>query len=102
VNIVFCQVEVSASVCSLIKRIPTDCGVSECDGETSIMGSPAPLGAVAPCKKFFHSSKRFYVILLNPLNAELNPICHLLVLLRDLTFMGPCIVSIFQYISNKM
>jgi hypothetical protein len=42
----------------------------------------------------------------NPLNAELNPICHLLVLLGDLTFMGTCIVSIhvFQYtrISNKM
>ena len=38
----------------------------------------------------------------DPLNAELNPICHLLVLLGDLTFMGPCIVSIFQYISNKM
>jgi hypothetical protein len=38
----------------------------------------------------------------NPLNAELNPICHLLVLLGDLTFMGPCILSIFQYISNKM
>jgi hypothetical protein len=37
----------------------------------------------------------------NPLNAELNPICHLLVLLGDLTFMGPCIVRIFQYISNK-
>ena len=36
------------------------------------------------------------------LNAELNPICHLLVLLEDLTFMGPCIVSTFQYISNKM
>jgi hypothetical protein len=34
---------------------------------------------------------------LNPLNAELNPICHLLVLLGDLTFMGPCIVIIFQY-----
>jgi hypothetical protein len=30
---------------------------------------------------------------LNPLNVELNPICHLLVLLGDLTFMGPCIVS---------
>jgi hypothetical protein len=41
-------------------------------------------------------------ILLNPLNAKLNPICHLLVLLKDLTFMGPCIVSIFQHISNKM
>jgi hypothetical protein len=40
----------------------------------------------------------------NPLNAELNPICHLIVLLGDLTFMGPCIVSVFQYIciSNKM
>jgi hypothetical protein len=34
----------------------------------------------------------------NPLNAELNPICHLLILLGDLTFMGTCIVSI----SNKM
>jgi hypothetical protein len=39
---------------------------------------------------------------INPLNAELNPICHLLILLGDLTFMGTCIVSIFQYISNKM
>ena len=38
----------------------------------------------------------------NPLNAELNPICHSLILLGDLNFMGPCIVSIFQYISNKM
>jgi hypothetical protein len=40
----------------------------------------------------------------NPLNTELNPICHLLVLLGDLTFMGLCIVSIFQYtcISNRM
>jgi hypothetical protein len=37
----------------------------------------------------------------NPSNAELNPICHLLVLLGDLTFMGPFIVSIFQHISNK-
>jgi hypothetical protein len=36
--------------------------------------------------------------LINPLNAELNPICHLLILLGDLTFMGKCIVSI----SNKM
>ena len=41
----------------------------------------------------------FYI---NPLNAELNPTCHLLILLGDLTFMGPCIVSIFQYISNKL
>jgi hypothetical protein len=39
---------------------------------------------------------------INPLNAESNPISHLLILLGDLTFMGPCIVSIFQYISNNM
>jgi len=38
----------------------------------------------------------------NPLNAELNPIYHLLILLGDLTFMDMCIVSVFQYISNKM
>jgi hypothetical protein len=44
----------------------------------------------------------FFVSHFNSLNAELNPICHLLILLGDLTFMGPCIVSIFQYISNKM
>jgi hypothetical protein len=45
-----------------------------------------------------------YFLVFNPLNAELNPVCHLLVLLGDFTFMGPCIVSIFQYtyISNKM
>jgi hypothetical protein len=39
---------------------------------------------------------------LNSLNAELNSICHLLVLLGNLTFMGPCIINIFQYISIKM
>jgi hypothetical protein len=38
----------------------------------------------------------------NPLNAELNHICHSLISLGDLTFMGTCIVSIFQYVSNKM
>jgi len=42
------------------------------------------------------------LIHINPLNAQLNSICHLLVLLGDLTFIGPCFVSIFQYISNKM
>ena len=44
----------------------------------------------------------FCILTFNPLNPELNPICHLLVLLGDLTFMGPCIISIFQCISNKM
>jgi hypothetical protein len=39
--------------------------------------------------------------LINPLNSELNFICHSLILL-DLTFMGTRIASIFQYIFNKM
>jgi hypothetical protein len=40
--------------------------------------------------------------LFNHLNAELNPICHFLILLGNLTFMSTCIISIFEYISNKM
>jgi hypothetical protein len=49
--------------------------------------------------KVMHEPRRF-----NPLNAELNSICHLLILLGELTFMCPCSVSIFQYtcMSNKM
>jgi hypothetical protein len=46
------------------------------------------------CSTIYQS---FILYLFNPLNAELNPICHLLVLLGDLTFMGTCIVSTFQY-----
>jgi hypothetical protein len=42
------------------------------------------------------------MVYLNPLNAELNPICHLLILLEDLTFISTCNVSIFQYISDKI
>jgi hypothetical protein len=62
-------------------------------------------------KSFIYFAYRFCKTLLglrhrmklfNPLNAELNPIYNLLVLLGDLTFMGSCIVSIFQHISNKM
>jgi hypothetical protein len=38
------------------------------------------------------------VFIINPLNAELNLICQLVILLGDLTFMGPRILII----SNKM
>jgi hypothetical protein len=51
---------------------------------------------------FYFITIEIIIVRINPLNAELNPIWHLLVLLGDLTFMGPCIVSIFQYISNMM
>jgi hypothetical protein len=42
VTVVCCQVEVSASGWSLVQRSPTECGVSECDIEASIMRRPWP------------------------------------------------------------
>jgi hypothetical protein len=36
------------------------------------------------------------IYIFNPLKAELNPICHLLILLGDLMFMDIRIISIFQ------
>jgi hypothetical protein len=40
VRTVFCQVDVSASDRSLFQRRPTECGVSECDREASMMRMP--------------------------------------------------------------
>jgi hypothetical protein len=37
-----CQVEVSATGWSLVQRSPTECGVSECDREASIMRRRRP------------------------------------------------------------
>jgi hypothetical protein len=52
VSVVCCQVEVSATGWSLVQRSPTDCGVSECDRETSTKrGGPGPYRAVEPYKK---------------------------------------------------
>ena len=48
VNVVRYQVEVSATGWSLVERSPTECGVSECDREASIMKSPWPTGGFAP------------------------------------------------------
>ena len=42
VSVVCCQVEVSATGWSRVQRSPTDCGVSECDHESSIMRRPWP------------------------------------------------------------
>jgi hypothetical protein len=47
------------------------------------------------CSSLVTSVKRNWI---NPLNVELIPTYPLQILLGDLTFMGPCIVSIFQYI----
>jgi len=48
VNVVCCQVEVSASDWSLVQRSPTECGVSECDREALIMSKTWPTRAVEP------------------------------------------------------
>jgi hypothetical protein len=42
VTVVCCQVEVSATGWSLVQRSSTECGVSECDCEVSIMRRPWP------------------------------------------------------------
>jgi hypothetical protein len=46
-----CQVEVSATSRSLVQRSPTECGVSECDLETSTIRMPRLTRAVEPWKK---------------------------------------------------
>jgi len=46
VGVVCCQVEASASGRSLVQRTPTECGVSACDLETSIMRVPKPTRVV--------------------------------------------------------
>jgi hypothetical protein len=46
-----CQVEASATGRSLIQRSPTECGVPECDIETSRMSQLRPTGVVKPWKR---------------------------------------------------
>jgi hypothetical protein len=45
---VCCQVEVSATGRSLAQRSPIECGVSECDLETSTRRMPRPAKTVQP------------------------------------------------------
>ena len=52
VNVVCCHVQVSVSGWSLVRRGPTECGVSEYDHESSIMRRPCLTGgAVTPLLK---------------------------------------------------
>jgi hypothetical protein len=51
VNSVCCQIEISASGRSLLQRSPTQCGVSECDREASIMRGPWPTRNCCSMKK---------------------------------------------------
>jgi hypothetical protein len=61
VSVVCCQVEVSATGWSLVQRSPTECGVSECDREASIMRRPRPLrGCYAIEKKKYNANIRIF------------------------------------------
>jgi hypothetical protein len=51
VSVVCCQVEVSASGWSPVQRGPTECGVSECDREASILRRPWPTRGCCAMKK---------------------------------------------------
>jgi hypothetical protein len=56
VSAVCCQFEVSAVSRSLVQRTPTECGVPECDLETSTMRIPlglSSLGNIYVCVCFF-------------------------------------------------
>ena len=44
VSVVCCQVEISVTSRSLVQMSPTECGVSECDREASIMSRSWPTG----------------------------------------------------------
>ena len=49
--VVCCQVEVSATGRSLVQRSPTECSVSECNREASIMSRPWPTGCCLTVEK---------------------------------------------------
>ena len=51
VSVLCCHVEVSASGWSLVQRHPTECGVSECDREASIMRRSWHTGGCRAMKK---------------------------------------------------
>jgi hypothetical protein len=48
ISVICCQAEVSAIGRSLAQRIPTECSVSECGREASIMRKSRTTRAVAP------------------------------------------------------
>jgi hypothetical protein len=51
VNVVCCQVVMSVTDRSLVQRSSVDCGVPECDRESSIIRKPGPLGTVVSSVK---------------------------------------------------
>ena len=61
-GVVCCQVEVSPSGRSLIRRSPTECGVSECDREASRKRRPWSSTVCRPTKKINSSKQKTRVV----------------------------------------
>ena len=61
VSVVCCQVEVAASGRSLVQSSPTECGVSECDLETSSARRPWPTGGCGDTKRNFSKKLNAYL-----------------------------------------
>jgi len=60
VSVVCCQVQVSVTSWSLVQRSLTECGVSECDSEASIMRKPWPNGSYRAMKKKSNHTAHIY------------------------------------------
>jgi len=56
---VFCQAEVSATGRSFVQKSPTECGVSECDPESSKMRLPRSEGFCIIRKKILELKEIF-------------------------------------------
>ena len=77
VTVVCCQVELSASSLSLVQRSYSECRVSECDREASMMRSLWPLGALAPWAKKSLETYRRGARLLRTRSIWINAYTHL-------------------------
>jgi hypothetical protein len=86
VGIMCCQTEVSASGWSLVQRNPNECGVSECDRESSIKMRPWFLRRCCAMKKK-SNRQRYYITCPRktnccfPTSMRINIICKKLVCL---------------------
>jgi hypothetical protein len=67
-----CQVEVSGSGRSFVQRSPTECGVSECDREASIMRRPRPTGACRAIEEGREKSQFTIQLLIINYAADIN------------------------------
>jgi hypothetical protein len=74
VSVVCSQVEFSATGCSLVQRSPTECSVSECDREASVIRRVGALRAVVSLGGGEGVTKKVSQV---PIDLEANAILNL-------------------------